>query len=61
MLTRRVGWSQLPVVRFASGVECPIEKYTWTMNGASFRQLPLELGWALSIHKSQVWENPCSL
>jgi hypothetical protein len=45
---------RLPVVRFASGAEVIIERYTWTLNGASFRQLPLELGWALSIHKSQV-------
>lgn len=52
---------RLPVVRFASGAEVIIERYTWTLNGASFRQLPLELGWALSIHKSQVCPEPCDL
>ena len=49
---------RLPVVRFASGEEVIIERYTWTLNGASFRQLPLELGWVLSIHKSQVCPDP---
>jgi ATP-dependent DNA helicase PIF1 len=47
-----------PVVRFASGSETTIAPVTWShsLGGqvlASREQVPLELAWALSIHKSQ--------
>jgi ATP-dependent DNA helicase PIF1 len=50
--------TRYPVVRFANGVEAVIKTETWTiMSGgkeiASRSQIPLDHGWALSIHKSQ--------
>ncbi|KAK3256260.1 hypothetical protein CYMTET_34598 [Cymbomonas tetramitiformis] len=44
---------KLPVVHFACGTECVVERQQWNLAGASMLQVPLELGWALSIHKSQ--------
>lgn len=47
-----------PVVKFVSGAEVVVRPETWTVSLggidlASRRQVPLDLAWALSIHKSQ--------
>lgn len=49
----------LPVVRFASGKVLTIARERWTVASggrlaAQRVQLPLELAWAMSVHKSQV-------
>ncbi|XP_006815013.2 ATP-dependent DNA helicase PIF1-like [Saccoglossus kowalevskii] len=48
----------LPIIRFLNGVEQTITPERWTikLGGGAFlmrRQLPLQLAWAISIHKSQ--------
>lgn len=48
----------LPHVRLASGQELTVEPHVWTLTEdnrerASVTQLPLRLGWAITIHKSQ--------
>lgn len=51
--------SRAPMVRFMNGLEVPIRYEQWSFRlnaaGASVtrRQLPLQLAWAMSIHKSQ--------
>ena len=47
-----------PVVRFKNGVVAQIEMDTWSIESggtvvASRKQIPLNLAWAISIHKSQ--------
>lgn len=53
-----VGTQKFPKVKFINGIEMVITPLVWDIhvNGevvASRRQIPLDLGWALSIHKSQ--------
>ncbi len=48
-----------PIVKFYSGKEIPIKLDVWTFRlnanvNVTRKQIPLQLGWALSIHKSQV-------
>lgn len=50
--------TSFPVVRFTTGAEVVITPETWSVSSggrvvASREQLPLDLAWALSIHKSQ--------
>ncbi len=50
--------TSLPVVKFTNGLEVVVGRESWgiTVNGtevAKRLQLPLDLSWALSIHKSQ--------
>ena len=49
---------EYPIVRFTNGKEIIITHQTWTFKSgnsivATRKQIPLDLGWALSIHKSQ--------
>ncbi|CAL5220858.1 g2943 [Coccomyxa viridis] len=49
---------RLPVVLFANGLETTVGKERWTIRSgtavvATRTQVPLALGWALSVHKSQ--------
>jgi ATP-dependent exoDNAse (exonuclease V) alpha subunit len=50
---------KIPVIRFSNGTTAAIQPETWniTRNGtvvATRTQLPLDLAWAFSVHKSQV-------
>lgn len=48
----------LPIVRFVNGIVRTMEYYTYTMDedgkkSSTYTQMPLILGWAITIHKSQ--------
>ena len=49
----------IPIVRFATGRVMPIERYTWTRKDeagfveSSYKQIPLQLAWATTIHMAQ--------
>ena len=63
VVTKFTNRTQQPVIRFSNGVERVILPETWTLGNsfsshssstsASRKQLPLDLAWAISIHKSQ--------
>lgn len=52
--------TKLPIVKFLNGQEITIKYESWSykINSAGLmvtrKQLPLQLAWAISIHKSQV-------
>ena len=59
VVTRLGGATGLPTVRFACGAEEIVRRERWTVSAqgrtmGAREQLPLDLGWALSVHKSQV-------
>lgn len=58
VVLRFQGAARLPVVRLVSGAEVVIRQESWEVRTgpnvvATRRQLPLDLAWSLSIHKSQ--------
>ena len=58
VVVKIAGQTRLPVVRFSNGLELLIRRETWTLRRgekalACRSQVPLELGWAISVHKSQ--------
>lgn len=57
---------RLPEVRFAGGRVRVITPEVWTVKMGdrvvcSRQQIPLELAWAVSVHRSQVQKQPCSV
>lgn len=52
--------SKMPIVKFMNGAELTVKYESWSFRINSFgltltrKQLPLQLAWAMSIHKSQV-------
>lgn len=58
VVTRFLGVGRAPVVRFGTGKEVAIRRNSWTVKSgdrvvATRVQMPLDLAWALSTHKSQ--------
>ncbi|GAB4815472.1 hypothetical protein N2152v2_002518 [Parachlorella kessleri] len=58
VVERLAGSQQLPVVRFTNGEVVTVGKEKWTISVggrivAQRLQLPLDLGWAMSVHKCQ--------
>jgi ATP-dependent DNA helicase PIF1 len=56
---RVVGFRRnLPIVRMTTGRTCVVEPFSWVLTEdgrerAEIVQLPLRLGWAITVHKSQ--------
>lgn len=57
-IVKKINTDGLPVVKFANGVKGVIGPYTWPNRVGregyvAYTQIPLRLGWAVTIHKSQ--------